>query len=60
MRTWITIAILLALLMGAIYVGYVGWSLTEVAMPVTGYIAMALGIFFSLIVGGGPHGAHVL
>jgi hypothetical protein len=53
MRTWITIAILLALLMGAIYVGYVGWSLTEVAMPVTGYIAMALGIFFSLIVGGG-------
>jgi uncharacterized membrane protein YuzA (DUF378 family) len=53
MRTWITISILVALLIGAIYVGYVGWNLTDVAVPVTGYIAMGLGIVFSLIIGGG-------
>jgi hypothetical protein len=53
MRIWTGIAVLLALLIGAVYVGYVGWNLTDVAMPWTGYVAMALGIFFSLLLGGG-------
>ena len=53
MRIWIGISVLLALLVGAVYVGYVGWNLTDVVMPLTGYVAMGLGIFFSLVVGGG-------
>ena len=53
MRIWIGISVLLALLVGAVYVGYVGWNLTDVAMPMPGYVAMGLGIFFSLVVGGG-------
>lgn len=53
MRMWTGIAVLLALLIGAVYVGYVGWNLTDVAMPWTGYVAMALGIFFSLLLGAG-------
>jgi hypothetical protein len=36
MRVWIAISLMLALLAGAVYVGYVGWSLTDVEMPVTG------------------------
>jgi hypothetical protein len=53
MRVWIAISALLALLALAAYVGYVGWNLTDVVMPLTGYVAMGLGIFFSLLVGGG-------
>ncbi len=53
MGIWIGISILLALLVGAVYVGYVGWNLTDVAMPLAGYVAMGLSIFFSLVVGGG-------
>ena len=30
MRMWTGIAVLLALLIGAVYVGYVGWNLTDV------------------------------
>jgi len=60
MRVWIAICVLLALLAGAVYVGYVGWNLTDVAMPVTGWVAMGLGIFFSLASRRGPHGPHVL
>ena len=56
MRVWIAICILLALLAGAVYVAYVGWNLTDVAMPVTGYVAMGLGIFFSLALGAGLMG----
>ena len=46
-----TISILLALLIGAAYVGYVGWNFTGVAMPVTGYVAMGIGIIFAVVVG---------
>ena len=53
MKVWMTISALLALLQGAIYVGYVGWNLTDVAMPLTGYVAMGLGIIFTAVVGGG-------
>jgi hypothetical protein len=51
MKVWVTISVLLALLVGAIYVGYVGWNLTDVAMPVTGYVAMGIGIIFTIVVG---------
>jgi len=56
MRVWIAICILLALLAGAVYVGYLGWNLTDVEMPVTGWVAMGLGIFFSLALGAGLMG----
>jgi hypothetical protein len=56
MKVWITISVLLALLIGATYVGYVGWNLTDVAMPLTGYVAMGLGIVFSIILGAGLMG----
>ena len=56
MRVWIAISALLALLAGAIYVGYVGWNSTDVEMPVTGYVAMTLGIIFSLALGVGLMG----
>jgi hypothetical protein len=49
MRAWITISALLALLVVAAYVGYVGWNLTDVA-------TMMLGIIFSIIVGVGLMG----
>jgi hypothetical protein len=54
--TWIAISVLLALLVAAIYVAYVGWNLTDVAMPLTGYVAMGLGILFSLVLGVGLMG----
>jgi hypothetical protein len=53
MRVWATISVLLALLAAAVYVAYVGWNLTDVTMPVTGYVAMVLGIVFSVILGAG-------
>jgi hypothetical protein len=56
MRAWIAISFMLALLAGAAYVGYVGWNLTDVAMPVAGYVAMGLGVFFSLTLGAGLMG----
>ena len=41
---------------GAVYVGYVGWNLTDVEMPLTGWVAMGLDIFFSLALGAGLMG----
>jgi hypothetical protein len=51
MKVWVTISVLLALLIGATYVGYGGWNLTDVALPVTGYVAMGIGIIFTIVVG---------
>jgi len=56
MRVWILISALIALLAGAVYVGYVGWNSTDVQMPVAGYVAMTLGIVFSLALGVGLMG----
>ena len=53
MRVWATISVLLALLAAAVYVAYVGWNLIDVTMPMTGYVAMVLGIVFSVILGAG-------
>ena len=51
MKVWILFC-LLALLIGASYVGNVGWNLTDVvAMPLTGYVAMGIGIIFTIVVG---------
>ena len=50
MKVWILFC-LLALLIGASYVGYVGWNLTDVvAMPLTGCVAMGIGIIFTIVV----------
>lgn len=48
------IVLLLAILAGAIFVGYYGWvSAGDVVMPAWGWLMMGLGIFFTLLVGGG-------
>ena len=48
------IGILLALLAGAIFVGHYGWqSAGDVTMPPWGWLMMGLGIFFTIVVGGG-------
>jgi hypothetical protein len=50
----VLVAALLALLAGSIWFAAQGWtSLDSTPMPASGYIAMALGIFFSLVVGVG-------
>jgi hypothetical protein len=54
MRTALVIILLLAILAGAVFVGYHGWvSAGDVAMPAWGWLMMGLGIFFTLLVGGG-------
>jgi hypothetical protein len=50
--SWITIAVLLALFAAAIWLGYEGWTMDQgVHMSTNGYIAMTLGIVFSLVIG---------
>ena len=47
-------AVLLALLGAAIWIAVAGWqAVGDVAIPAHGYIAMTLGIGFSLVVGCG-------
>jgi hypothetical protein len=47
--SWITIAVLLALFVAAIWLGYEGWTMDQgVQMSTHGYIAMTLGIFFGI------------
>jgi hypothetical protein len=51
---WASVAVLLALLAGAVFVGHHGWvSAGDVAMPPWGWLMMGLGIGFSLLVGCG-------
>ena len=50
----VLIVVLLAVLVGAVWFGVSTWiSLEGEPIPTTGYVAMTLGVFFSLIVGGG-------
>lgn len=49
--TWMVIAALLLLLIGSGVVGYVGWTISDTDVPISGYVAMALGVIFSLVVG---------
>src|SRR5262245_43912667 len=54
MGAWILIAAMLAMLAGAGYVAYQGWTAVEVPdMPASMYVAMGLGIVFSILVGSG-------
>ena len=51
--TWIVLTLLLLLLIGAAAIGYFGWTSTDTDVPLSGYIAMALGAIFSVAVGVG-------
>jgi hypothetical protein len=54
MKQGLLIAVLLAMLAAAGWLAYEGWTMHgDVAMPPEAYVAMALGIAFSLIVGVG-------
>jgi hypothetical protein len=54
MQTALVIILLLAILAGAVFVGHYGWvSAGDVTMPAWGWLMMGLGIFFTLLVGGG-------
>jgi len=54
MQTALVIILLLAILAGAVFVGYYGWALAgDVVMPAWGWWMMGLGIFFTLLVGFG-------
>jgi hypothetical protein len=49
--TWAVIAALCALLVAAGVLGYLGWTSTDTKVPESGYVALVLGVVFSLIVG---------
>jgi len=51
--TWAVVIVLLLLLVAAGILGYLGWTSSDNAVPESGYIAMALGVVFSLVVGVG-------
>ncbi|MBW7970446.1 hypothetical protein [Bradyrhizobium sp. BR 10289] len=51
--TWLVIAVLCAMLAGAFALGYLGWFRTDHDVPEAGYVALVLGVVFSLVVGVG-------
>ena len=52
--SWAILAILLIVLVGTAIVSYLGWtSAAGTDVPASGYIALALGVIFSLAVGVG-------
>jgi hypothetical protein len=54
MGAWILISVMLAILAGAGYVAYQGWTAVEGPdMPASMHVAMWLGIVFSILVGSG-------
>ena len=54
MGAWALIGALLAMLAGAVYVAYQGWTgVGDVAVPTSVYVAMWIGIFFSILIGSG-------
>ncbi|WP_426409017.1 hypothetical protein [Bradyrhizobium ganzhouense] len=50
---WVVIAVLSALLIAACVLGYLGWTSTDTKVPEAGYVALVLGVVFSLVVGAG-------
>jgi hypothetical protein len=48
---WLVIAVLCAMLVGAGALGYLGWFRTDHDVPEAGYVALVLGVVFSLVVG---------
>ncbi len=53
LATWIVIAALSALLIAAGVLGYLGWTSADNPVPESGYVALVLGVVFSLVVGVG-------
>ena len=54
MQTALVIILLLALLVGAVFVGHYGWvSAGDVVLPAWGWLMLGLGVFFTLLVGFG-------
>lgn len=52
--SWIIITVLLSLLVATGFIVYLGWTLEDgVEVPTAGYVAMAAGVIFSLVVGCG-------
>jgi hypothetical protein len=51
--TWVVLTVLVLLLLAAAVIGYLGWTSTDTSVPLSGYIAMAFGVIFSLAVGVG-------
>jgi hypothetical protein len=51
--TWAVVVVLSAFLVAAGVIGYLGWTSTDTDVPTSGYVAMALGVIFSLVVGVG-------
>ncbi|AWM02872.1 hypothetical protein [Bradyrhizobium amphicarpaeae] len=50
---WLLIAVLCAMLAAAGVLGYLGWTSTDTSVPASGYVALVLGVVFSLVVGVG-------
>ncbi|PSO21915.1 hypothetical protein [Bradyrhizobium sp. MOS003] len=50
---WLVIAALCAMLVAACVLGYLGWTSTDTSVPASGYVALVLGVVFSLVVGVG-------
>jgi hypothetical protein len=51
---YVLLGIMLALLAAATVLAYLGWSsAAETGVPPSGYVAMAIGILFSMIIGAG-------
>ena len=50
---WLVIAGLCAMLVAASVLGYLGWTSTDTSVPASGYVALVLGVVFSLVVGVG-------
>jgi hypothetical protein len=54
---WVVILVLIALLIGTAALAYVGWtSAAGTVVPTSGYVALTLGVLFSLVVGVGLMG----
>lgn len=51
--TWIIIGVLLALLAATGAMVYLSWAMEDASVPTSGYVAMAIGVVFSLVVGVG-------
>ena len=51
--TWAVVSVLSAFLVAASIIGYLGWTSTDTDVPTSGYVAMALGVIFSVVVGVG-------
>lgn len=41
------------MLLAACILGYLGWTGTDTSVPASGYVALVLGVVFSLVVGAG-------